>query len=98
MFITEDIKEIARRERAHFLKEVTWGCQAWLFPAGKEWYVIYLSGITDTGETGSQCGLVLCKAEDRLSRSIQPSTEDIKEEKDMLDLLDSKFPCWKDVR
>lgn len=89
MFITKDIKEIARRERAHFLKEVTWGCQAWLFPAGREWYVVYL----DTGESG----LVFCKAEDRLSRGIQP--EDIKEEeKDMLDLLDSKFPCWKDVR
>lgn len=96
MFMTKDIKEISRRERTHFLTEVAWGCQSWLFPAGKEWYVIYLSGITDTGEIGSQCGLVLCKAEDRLSRSIQPSTEDIKEEKDMLDLLDSKFPCWKD--
>lgn len=87
MFITEDIKEIARRERAHFLKEVTWGCQAWLFPAGREWYVVYLQ----------DSGLVFCKAEDRLSRGIQP--EDIKEEeKDMLDFLDGAFPCWKDVR
>lgn len=94
MFITEDIKEISRRERKHFLFEVTWGCQAWLFPAGHEWYVVYLH---DTGEIGSQCGLVFCKAEDRLSRGIQPSAEDIKEEeKDMLDFLDGAFPCWKD--
>ena len=89
MFITKDIKEISRRERTHFLTEV-----AWLFPAGREWYVVYLH---DTGEIGSQCGLVFCKAEDRLSRGIQPSAEDIKEEeKDMLDCLDDAFPCWKD--
>ena len=99
MFVTKDIKEISRRERTHFLTEVAWGCQAWLFPADREWYVVYLNGITDTGEEiESQCGLVLCRAEDRIQKATEPCLDDIMEEQEMLDFLDSKFPCWKDVR
>ena len=97
-FITEDIKELSHRVRKHFLKEVAWWDQPWAFPADRDWYVVHLNGITDTGEViEGEYGYVLCTAADHI-RGVAPRQEEIKDMQTMLDLLDSNFPCWKDVR
>lgn len=98
MIITTNIEEISRKEREKFLMDVEWGCHTWVFPARDGHWLIYLTANADELKNTKKCGLVLCKAEDRIRKGTEPCLDDVKEAQEMLDLLDSKFPCWKDVR